>query len=364
MKYGVLVTLVVLIVLLPVLLILFAGRMSPIDPAAFAPPKAPALEGPTAPNRELVRSERVGVGRLNGPEDVALDEEGRIYAGTADGKIMRVTPGADGGERVEPFAVTGGRPLGIHFDGAGNLVVAAGSRGLLSVDTEGGISVLATEAEGVPLRFAEDVDIASDGTIYFSDGSTRNALENHQFDLLESRPTGRLMRYDPEAGRVEVLLRELYFANGVALSRDEDFVLVNETGGYRITRYWIRGPKAGTSDIFIDNLPGFPDGIAADRKGTFWVALYTVRNRALDLVHPFPTIKAIMPLLPPSLSPKPRPYGLVIALDEGGRIVESLHDPEGETMKEVTSVQPHGEYLYMGSLHGDYLGRYRLRPGP
>ena len=348
------------LVLLPTGWIFFTLQGSPIAPAPYSPPKAPALEGPTAPNRDLARLERIGAGRVHGPEDVAVDEDGRIYTGTADGRIVRVSIDESGEERVETFARTGGRPLGLHFDGDGNLIVADGAKGLLSVDPRGEIDVLATEAEGTPLRLADDLDIAGDGVIYFSEASSVYSLGDFNLDLLEARPHGMLLSYDPGNRKTTVLLRDLYFANGVAVSRDGDFVLVNETGRYRTTRYWLKGPKAGTSDVFIDNLPGFPDGIASDRKGMFWLALYTVRNDALDRVHPYPWIKSIMPVLPPALQPKPQPYGLVIAVDEQGRITRSLHDPAGEAISGVSSAQPHGDFLYLGTLVGDFIGRYRL----
>ena len=346
--------------LLPIGWVFYALQSSPIDPAPYSPPKTPPLEGPTAPNRELARLERIGAGRLHGPEDVDVDRDGRIYAGTEDGRIVRVTIDESGEEKVETFARTGGRPLGLHFDRQGNLIVADGSKGLLSVDPRGEVDVLVTEADGAPLRLADDLDIAGDGVIYFSEASSVYSLGDYNLDLMGAKPHGMLLSYDPGTERTTVLLRDLYFANGVAVSRDEDFVLVNETARYRTTRYWLEGPKAGTSDIFIDNLPGFPDGIASDRKGTFWLALYTVRNAALDRVHPYPWIKSILPVLPLALQPKPRPYGLVIALDERGRIIRSLHDPTGGTINGVTSAQPHGDFLYLGTLVGDFIGRYRL----
>jgi len=77
------------------------------------------------------------------------------------------------------------------------------------------------------------------------------------------------MSYNPAAGRVKVLLKDLYFANGVALSENKKFIIINETHRYRIRQYWLKGKKTGTNDIFIDNLPGFPTGASANRKGTF-----------------------------------------------------------------------------------------------
>ncbi|MBW2637847.1 MAG: SMP-30/gluconolactonase/LRE family protein, partial [Deltaproteobacteria bacterium] len=331
-------------------------KETPVDSVSYTPPAAPDLAGVLAPNNLLENSEIIAAGRINGPEDVAVDGEGRLYGGTHEGEIIRIWP--DG--NIETFAVTDGRPLGLHFDGNGNLIVCDAYKGLLSVDKKGEVSALVASAEGVSFKFTDDLDIASDGIIYFSDASDTFDHAHYLFDLVESRPHGRLMSYNPADGTVQVLLGNLYFANGVALSKNEDFVLVNETYRYRITRYWLSGPKAGTSDIFADNLPGFPDGISADRKGTFWLALFTVRNSLMDTIHPYPFIKTLLSKLPPSLWPKPEPYGFVIALDEEGNIIRSLQELTGKYLREITSVQKHGDSLYLGSLHNDRIGKYNL----
>jgi sugar lactone lactonase YvrE len=78
-------------------------------------------------------------------------------------------------------------------------------------------------------RFADAAIEASDGTVYFSDASTRFGFDRWFYDFLESRVTGRLLRYDPRNGETSVVLDRLSCANGVALSRDETFVVVCET---------------------------------------------------------------------------------------------------------------------------------------
>ncbi len=327
-----------------------------IEPISYEPAKKPEMTGALAPNNELAKAELLAKGKISGPEDVVIDSEGRIYGGTQDGKIVRILK--DG--RVETFAETGGRPMGLAFDSKGNLIVADAYKGLLSVDAAGTITVLTTGAEGVPFKFTDHLDIASDGTIYFTDASFKYRLNEYLFDLLESRPNGRFLRYDPDSKITDVLLRNLYFSNGVALSQNEDFVLVNETYRYRIQRYWLKGPKAGTADIFLDNLPGFPDNVTSNRKGNFWVALFTVRNNQMDSMHPSPFIKKIISRLPKFLWPKPKPYGFVLAVNEDGKIINSLQEPTGEHLKEITGAREHDGYLYLGSLHNDRIGKYKL----
>ncbi|MEH6483793.1 MULTISPECIES: SMP-30/gluconolactonase/LRE family protein [Pseudomonas] len=345
------------------LLLIAAGAIflvitpSPIDPLAWDAPTAPTLTGVLEPNDTLMKAELVGKGKLHGPEDTAVDAQGRVYAGQADGTIVRI----DSNDKVELFADTQGRPLGMDFDAQGNLIVADAYKGLLSIDPQGAIKVLTTEADGLPFAFTDDLDIASDGTIYFSDASSRFEQPDYLLDLLEARPWGRLLSYSPSTGKTQVLLKDLYFANGVALSAKEDFVLVNETYRYRITRYWLKGEKAGQHEVFIDNLPGLPDNLEGDRAGTFWVALPSPRKSDADFLHQHPWLKAQIAKLPRAMWPKATPYGLAIAIDEQGQIIQSLHDTSGSHLRMITSVKPVGDYLYLGSLENDRIGKLKIR---
>jgi len=339
-----------------ILFIAFLFWPAPIDPAAYAPSKPQELSGVLEVNNLLQKSKLLAQGKVYGPEEVAIDSEGRIYGGTQDGKIIRLLP--DG--KVETFAITKGRPLGLQFDKDENLIVCDAYKGLLSINHQGKIKVLTNSADGIPLKFTDALDISRNGTIYFTDASSKYGQSEYVYDLLEAKPHGRFLSYNPATGKTKVLLKDLYFANGVALSEKEDFVLINETYRYRIIRYWLKGPKVGTKEIFIDNLPGFPDNISNNGKGTFWLALFTIRNNIIDKIHPFPFLKAQISKLPKAISPKPKPYGLVLSLNEQGEITQSLHDPTGKYLREITSVREYEGYLYLGSLHNDCIGKYKL----
>jgi len=339
------------------LLVLFVLWPAKIDPVAYTPAEGPGFTGAYAPNELLLGAESIPLQFSQGPEDVAVDAEGRIYGGLHDGRIVRIFP--DGTQEVFA-AIEGGRPLGLHFDAAGNLVVADAWKGLLSFDTDGTMTVLSTEEGGVPFAFADDLDIASDGKIYFSDASHTYNQPEYRLDLLEARGNGRLLVFDPATGETRKLLGDLYFANGIALSQNEDFVLVNETGRYRVTRYWLKGEKAGTSDIFIDNLPGFPDGISANRKGTFWLAIPSPRNPMMDNLHPKPWAKSLVSKLPTFMQPSAIHMGMVIALDEKGGVIRTLQDPSGGNVYMITSAEQVGDMLYLGSLEAPQVARIRV----
>ena len=336
----------------------FVLSPTPIDPIAWQPPEDEGFVGPFAENTILTSADIFPLVDGKGPEDVAVDRHGRLFGGLQDGRIVRYS---NEGVVQETFVtIEGGRPLGLHFDAGGNLIVADAWRGLLSVSEDGEIRTLSTGHGGRPFAFTNDLDIASDGKIYFSDASDTYHQPDYMLDLVEGRPHGRLLVHDPATGETDMLLDDLYFANGVALSQKEDFVLVNETGRYRVTRYWLKGDKAGMRDIFIGNLPGFPDGISSNREGTFWLALPSPRNPKMDSMHPRPFLKGLVTRLPTWMQPGAIRRGMVVSLNEEGDVTGTYHDPAGERVYMITSVEQSGDFIYLGSLEAPFVGRIRL----
>jgi sugar lactone lactonase YvrE len=320
-------------------------RRPPLRPVVWRPPAIPdrarARSGPR-PLPPLRRLEVDGTA----PEDVVVDEAGRVVTGVDDGRVLRVGP--DG--RVEVVADTGGRPLGVELLGDGRLLVCDARRGLLAVDPEGGaVEVLVDRVAGEPMRFCNNAAVAADGAVYFSDSSRRFGIDHWRADLLEHSGTGRLLRRDP-GGAVEVLLDGLQFANGVALAADESFVAVAETGAYRLTRLWLAGERAGRADLLADNLPGFPDNLSTGAGGLIWVALGSPRNPLLDRLHRrHPALRRAVWALPERLLPKPVRTLWVLAVDAGGAVVHDLQGP-GDDYTMVTGVREHAGRLYLGSL--------------
>ena len=329
-----------------------------ITPAAWTPPVAPALTGPYEQNSKLATTERLPMGSGFASEDVALDAQGRIYGGLEDGRIIQLQPD---GKQPRVFASTNGRPLGLIFDQAGNLIVADAIKGLLSITPAGEVKTLSTEAEGLPFGCTNDLDVAADGTIYFTDASSKYPLTQFTADLLEHQPNGRLLAFDPHTKTSHTILKDLYFANGVAVSPDQSFLLVVETGMYRVRRVWLKGPKEGQSDIFIDNLPGFPDGISSNGRGKYWLALVTPRDSVFDKVLPHPFLRKIIFRLPKFLQPAPRRYSFVLGLDANGQVVDNLQDASPTCYAEIANAVERDGMLYFGSLGESSVGRFQLR---
>jgi sugar lactone lactonase YvrE len=327
------------------------------------------LTGQFQQNSLLAPTERLSLDTGNpsagagfAPEDVALDSSNRIYTGLDDGRIIRLQPDGTG---PELFANTQGRPLGLVFDKSGNLIVADASKGLLSISPNGNVSVLTASVDGQPLGCVNDLDVAADGTIYFSVASNKFPLTQFTEDILEHGPNGSLLAYDPKTKTTRTLLSNLCFANGVAVSPDQSFLLVVETGMYRVYRVWLKPgtpgkSKWGATEIFIDNLPGFPDGISLNGKDHFWLALATPRLDVLDKLLPHPFLRKMVARLPKLFQPRPERYSFVVGLDLNGQVVDNLQDGSPNCFAGIANVVESNGTLYFGSIGEASIGRYKL----
>lgn len=328
-----------------VLLIYLGFWPVPIDPVSWEPPLYDAKRW--QPTGELRQAQRVALSVGHGPEDVDRDREGHIVAGLEDGSILRWD---DPGAAPKLVANTGGRPLGLHVDAEGRLLVADALRGLLRVDRDGNLETLATACGDQDLVFTDDLETSQDGTVYFTDASVKFGIADWKDDILESRGNGRLCRWREGETRATELLDELHFANGVAVSHDQRSVLVVETSRYRILRVWVDSERQGEVEVVIDNLPGFPDGISAGTDGRYWVAIASPRNALLDELAGSPWLRRVVYRLPEFLKPKPEHTARALGIDDSGRVHHDLFDPTGAAIAVVTSVQERDGYLYLGSL--------------
>jgi sugar lactone lactonase YvrE len=317
-----------------------------IKPVVWKPPPAPPRARQRNGDRPLPPMQVLEICGT-GPEDVVLDSEGRIVTGVADGRILRLSPD---GRHQDVLTSTGGRPLGIELLPEDMLLVCDAFRGLLRVDPVlGDVEVLVDEVDGERLRFCNNAAVASDGTVYFTDSSRRFTVDNWKADVLEHSGTGRLLRYDAN-GRVEVLLDDMHFPNGVALAPDESYLVVAEMSAYRLLRIWLGGPRGGTHEVFVDNLPAFVDNISTGADGLFWLGLPVARNALLDRLHALPPLfRQAAWALPERLQPDAKPTAWVIAIDGDGRVVHDLQGP-GERYQFVTSATERNGRVYLGSL--------------
>ncbi|WP_371673304.1 SMP-30/gluconolactonase/LRE family protein [Streptomyces sp. NBC_00289] len=306
------------------------------------------MDRPTA----LVPRHYIAIGG-RGPEDVVADSHGRVITGVEDGRILRIDGLTDpSATLVEVLAETGGRPLGLELLPENALLVCDAERGLLRVGLDDGVvRVLADSLAGERLRFCSNVVALSDGSVCFTVSSRRYPLEQWIGDLVEHTGTGRLLRLAPGSDTPQVLLEGLQFANGLASSGDESFLVVAETGAYRLTRYWLAGPKAGRSEPFVEDLPGMPDNLwRGGTDGLIRVALAGPRVPPLDLLHRgTPTLRRAAASV--AVRAPFRPTGTigVLAVDDQGNVVQHLARRRSG-FRMVTAVCEAAGHLVLGSL--------------
>ena len=287
-----------------------------------------------------------------GAEDVVVGgpgpDEGAVFTGTEDGSIFRVS---HDGRRIDRIAHTGGRPLGIEIDGDGRLLVCDAHRGVLRVDPRtGAVEDVVDRLGGAPMMFCNNAAVAGDGSVWFSDSSTRYGIERWKDDFVQDTRTGRLARLGTD-GSVEVVLDGLAFANGVALAADESYVAVAETGARTVVRWWLTGPRAGTRDLLASDLPGYPDNIARGSDGLVWVSIASPTDPVVERLQraPVPVRRAVT-RIPEPLQPKPKRTVRAQAYDDAGTLVHDIDLP-GAAYHMVTGVREHEGRLWLGSLH-------------
>lgn len=335
--------------------VLHVALNSPISPRPL-----PLPTSYLTPNNLLQKVEKLGEGRLVGPEDVVASQDGTLYTATRDGWIRRMHPNRS----WEDWVMVGGEAvLGMTEAKDGTLIVCDVDKGLLKVGDEG-VTILASVADdGSPIRFADDAIEASDGTVYFSDASDKFGLHDWFLDVLEAKPHGRLLKYDPSTKKTSVVISGLGFANGVALSADQDYLVVCETWRFRCLKYWLKGEMEGKSEVFVDSLPGGPDNINLAPDGSFWIALLELRSGGLNLIHGSALAKRAMAAFPELLEfirpVKRRAMAVNVAAD--GTIRRALDDSDGSVMSFVTSALEFDGHLYLGSLGTDFIGKISLQ---
>uniref|UniRef100_A0A7S3Q3Y1 Strictosidine synthase conserved region domain-containing protein n=1 Tax=Chaetoceros debilis TaxID=122233 RepID=A0A7S3Q3Y1_9STRA len=262
-----------------------------------------------------------------------------------------------------------------------------------------GINGQTTTTTSRRILYANDVDVGPiTGHVYFSDASDiapeRTPVDGEGFsswdtmtaykrDLLRARPTGRLLRYKPETNEVDVLLDGLWFANGVAVDRNEDYVIVTETSKLRETQYNLNVNDNDDDDddeyknddltkILVDSLPGFPDGLTCDRDSgekdqVCYAAMPSPKIPLINILNAVPAsismfLRTLLLQLPASAfgAIKPVNYGGVAKIRTRSGDVSILQDPKGEEIGLITGLTVFDKKLYMGSLVNDFVGVYDL----
>ncbi|XP_055697422.1 adipocyte plasma membrane-associated protein Hemomucin-like [Phlebotomus papatasi] len=374
----------------------------PFSPVEVGQPAE--LQGVLELNGYLNEGERLLEGRVHGPEHL-LAVGGSIYTGIQGGEVIRIN-----GDHITHVAKFGapcegayeeakcGRPLGMSLDvKKDHLIVADAFYGIWQVNLVNGKKQLLVsmnqEVKGTTPRrpkIANSVAVHSSGDIYWTDSCSDFGLDDGMFTML-ANPAGRLIHYDRARNVSTTLIDEMLFANGLLLSPGEEFIVVAETGASRLRKYYLKGERKGTWQVFLDNLPGHPDNLSPAEDG-FWVPLVApsdkenpsllgslakvplVRKFLLRLVYLIQTpFRLISNAVPNVYTQKIYhaighfetsnwlfgPRVTILKVDWTGKIVAALHGTDGQ-LGGICHLLQVGEHYYLGSPFSKYMGRVKV----
>mmetsp|Transcript_12384 Transcript_12384/g.18571 ORF Transcript_12384/g.18571 Transcript_12384/m.18571 type:complete len:445 (-) Transcript_12384:25-1359(-) len=370
-------------------------------------------EGVLSPNNALSEAKLLNYDQTIGAESFVVGSNDSIYTGLADGRVVELNKdgllketvifiggllserceSSDNGlgcdAELEKRCISNsiannrgvsaeseimcGRPLGLHFESdTQELFVLDAYHGLFkfNVDSKKAETVFNTKntlpapafdarndldpVVTKPMVFLDDLTIAKDGNIYFTDASYKNNRFNYRVDIIEAGPRGRLLKYDPQKKTVETVLCGLHFPNGITeLSRgNESSLLVVEMMRYRILEVPLLGNVPGNeiakglSDcggkeiqpfvkVWADQLPGFGDniekdgndfilGVGAKARRPFSLAyhMFYIPPKVREYIAAFVSMRIIEMLVPK--------YGLIVKFNGQGEILATYHDPTGK----------------------------------
>ncbi|XP_054824142.1 protein STRICTOSIDINE SYNTHASE-LIKE 2-like isoform X2 [Prosopis cineraria] len=320
-----------------------------------------------------------------GPESLAFSPDGQgPYAGVSDCLIIKWDQNE---KRWVNFTVTSphregcggisheehrntehrcGRPLGLCFSPTGDLYIADAYFGLLVVPSSGGIpTCITSQVEGTPLAFTNNLDVdQTTGVVYFTSSSSTFPRRDYVSLILSRDKSGRVMKYDPATRHVSIVLRNVSFANGVALSENGEYILVVETTKCRVLRYWLATSKAGTSEVFAE-LPGFPDNIKRSPRGGFWVGIFSRQENLVRWILSYPWIGKALLKLPLDVT-KAYSYlakvksksGFALRLSEEGEVLEMVQG-RGRG-RSVSEVEERDGTLWVGSVDAPFAIKYQI----
>jgi len=328
----------------------------------------PAMDGALTPNDLLDACAPVG-DPIPGVDDVVAGPDGALYA-SAGSEILRFS-GEEFRER-SVFATVDGVAGALAWHRDDRLLVCVAGHGLLPIPLKGARNGSRSQT---PLTRAGDEDlecltavaVAADGTVFLTDGSSRNRPDDWARDLMEKNALGRLIVCRPALNGARVVQSHLAWPHGVALAADGRALWFSESWSHRLSRVAVDGDRLGRPEVVIGNMPGYPGRLSRAAAGGFWLASFAVRTHLIEFVlreDDFRTemMRTIAPPLwiAPALNTTndsqepmqfgnikalgiekpwapPRSYGLLVRIDGDGEPLESLHSRRGGVHHGITA---------------------------
>ena len=322
----------------------------------------PPLDGALSPNDRLDACTPLG-DPLPGLDDVVAARDGSVYV-SAGKKVLKL-----GGSRLADRSLVAefeGEAGGLAIHPDGRLLVCVAGRGLAALNPANPNPRWLESADGRGFAGLTSVTSAPDGRIFVVEGSTGRRPDQWRHDLIEKRSNGRLVACSSALDGAEVLLSDLPYPYGVAVSADGKELWLTEAWAHRLTRFALTGDGIGPREVVAPNLPGYPARLHLDAHGGFFLGLFARRTHLIEFVLKEDDFrKEMVETVAPDywiapafaggsdcLEPMqigavkalgiqkpwapPRSYGLLVHLDGDGNVTDSLHSRAGGRFHGVT----------------------------
>ncbi len=226
--------------------------------------------------------ERIATG-FRWAEGPAYSVQGRylVFSDIPNNRIMRISEDDD---HLSVFRYPSLNSNGNTFDREGRLVTCEHTgRRVVRVEHNGTMTIIADRYNGKKLNSPNDVIVASNGSIWFTDPTygVRGTYEGVKGDIEQDKHN--VYRVDGKTGEVKVVIDDFVQPNGICLSPDEKKLYVIDTGitegpgnpaHIRVFDVDIDAGKVSNGKVFAENFaPGLTDGMRADTDGNIWCSM-------------------------------------------------------------------------------------------
>lgn len=204
-----------------------------------------------------------------GPVWVA-DHESLLWSDVPNDRILRWD---ERNRQTSVFRSPARHANGNTRDREGRLITCeSGARRLTRTEYDGTVTTLAEKHEGRRLNSPNDVVVAGDGAIWFTDPPFGILSDNEGTRAAPELPTN-LYRIDSDTGRLDVAAGDIAAPNGLAFSPENHTLYVVESRAQphrRILAYTVRGAALSNKRVLIDAGDAVPDGLRVDELGNLW----------------------------------------------------------------------------------------------
>ncbi len=206
------------------------------------------------------------------PEGPAFDSEGNLYVVIyqREGDIARISPDGATEVFIDLLELGEGKANGMAYHADQNALYACEYEGKRIIRIELAskkVTTVADSFEGKPLNEVNDIFLAANGDLYFTDPYREDETTG-----------GRVFCYSMAEQKLYKLLDGLAFPNGLTVSADMRTLYVGQTVRRNVTAWTLTGNGHAVSgqghEVFLMGGGNGPDGIETDRDGNLYITHY------------------------------------------------------------------------------------------